>query len=121
MAARKTASKGSKPDKLIRDAVIIELHREVNDPEDAARKVRRLQILARSIVTSAIAGDSTVIKEVFDRVDGKQQSINPLLQGFPASEDGSQVSSIEVHFVKPDPKLIEHEPMNGKANGHGKG
>lgn len=119
MAARLKPSKGPKPDKLIRDAVILELCREVDDPADAARKVKRLQLLARSIVNTAIAGDNMVIREVFDRVDGKQLTSGPGL--FPAISDdpnSPRVGSIEVHFVTPDPRVIEHEPLNGK-NGRG--
>lgn len=32
--------------------------------------------------------------------------------------NGKAISSIEVHFVTPDPRVIEHEPLNGK-NGRG--
>lgn len=67
MAVRRTASTGGKPDKLMRDALMLSLHRE------AAKgvKTKRLQLVAERLVDAAIEGDMAAVKEIFDRVDGK--------------------------------------------------
>lgn len=69
MAARNTASKGAKPDKFMRDALILELHREVKDGN--GRKVKKLRLVARSLVDIAMTGDIPAIREINDRIDGK--------------------------------------------------
>ena len=71
MAARKTPG-SPKPDKLMRDALAIELHR-ADDVEEAGRtrKVKRLRRVARALVDKGIAGDTPAIKEIYDRMDGK--------------------------------------------------
>jgi hypothetical protein len=74
MAVRATPSKGAKPDKLMRDALILALHRAA-DTEDG-KPTKRLNLIADQLVTKAIAGDVPAIKEVFDRVDGK--SVQPI-------------------------------------------
>jgi hypothetical protein len=53
MAARRTPPKGSKPDKLMRDALMVALKREAEDAD--GKKTRKLYIIA-------------------DRVDGKASS-----------------------------------------------
>lgn len=70
MAARKTPSKGGKPDKLMRDAIIIALHRTATDG-----KVKKLNLIADKLVDLAVAGDMGAIREVNDRVDGKAVQI----------------------------------------------
>jgi hypothetical protein len=60
---------GGKPDKLIRDALILELHQEHADEEGKATKILRL--LARRLVRAGLEGDIQAIKEIADRVDGK--------------------------------------------------
>lgn len=74
MATRVTPSKGGKPDKLIRAAIILALHRETED--DAGKKTKRLRQIANALVAKAASGDVPAIKEVADRVDGK--AIQPL-------------------------------------------
>lgn len=69
MAARLTPSKGGKPDKLMRDALSLELHREANDEDGSA--VKKLRLVARKLVDKAIEGDVAAIKEINDRMDGK--------------------------------------------------
>lgn len=66
---RKTPSKGGKPDKLMRDALIIALKRHA----EKGKPTRYLQIVADKLVNKAIEGDGDVIaiKEIFDRVDGR--------------------------------------------------
>jgi len=66
MAVRKTPSAGSKPDKLIRDALIIALKRNADDGSG-----KKLQQMADKMVDKAIEGDVSCMREVGDRVDGK--------------------------------------------------
>jgi Family of unknown function (DUF5681) len=69
MAPRKNPSGGPKPDKLMRDALALELHQEIK--LSTGEKIKKLRLVARSLVDNAIEGDTTAIKEVFDRIDGK--------------------------------------------------
>lgn len=69
MAARNTPSKGSKPDKLMRDALMIALNREADDAD--GQKTKKINIIAAKLVELAVDGDIQAIKEVSDRVDGK--------------------------------------------------
>lgn len=69
MPARINPSNGNKPDKLMRDAIIVALHRKANDAN--GRPTKRLYLVADKLVQQAIAGDMAAIKEVNDRVDGK--------------------------------------------------
>lgn len=69
MAARQTPSKGGKPDKLMRDAIMLALHREATDAE--GNKSKKLNIIAAKLVELAAEGDMQAIKEIGDRVDGK--------------------------------------------------
>jgi ribosomal protein L17 len=57
------------PDKLMRDALALELHQEVK--LTTGEKVKKLRLVARSLVDNAIDGDTTAARECFDRMDGK--------------------------------------------------
>ncbi len=67
--ARKTPSAGSKPDKLMRDALMVALKREAKDAN--GKPTRKLNLVAEALVEKAIAGDVQAIKEIGDRVDGR--------------------------------------------------
>jgi len=69
LAARINPSKGSKPDKLMRQALLLELGAEHTMPDGV--KVKKLRLVAKALVTQAIDGDVAAIKEINDRVDGK--------------------------------------------------
>lgn len=69
MAARKTASKGNKPDKLMRDALILELSQEEDDGKGG--RIKGFRSVARALVNAGKAGDMQAIKEIDDRVDGR--------------------------------------------------
>jgi hypothetical protein len=69
MARRKTPGGGPKPDKLMRDALALELHQEVK--LKTGEKIRKLRLVARALVDNAIDGDTTAVRECFDRMDGK--------------------------------------------------
>lgn len=59
---------GATGPKLMRNALALELSREdvLN-----GRKVKRLRRVARALVSAAMGGDVSAIKEVFERMDGK--------------------------------------------------
>jgi Family of unknown function (DUF5681) len=69
MARRRTPGGGPKPDKLMRDALALELHQEVK--LKTGEKVKKLRLVARTLVDNAIDGDTTAVRECFDRMDGK--------------------------------------------------
>lgn len=71
--ARKTPSAGSKPDKLMRDALALELSTEITLQDENGRKykIKKLRLVARALVTAAIDLDVPAIKEIYDRMDGK--------------------------------------------------
>ncbi len=73
-AHRTTAqTKGSKPDKIIRDALLIELNRMTTDDGQKIKKVNRI---VAKLVSAGMEGKIDAIKEIFDRVEGKaSQSI----------------------------------------------
>jgi Family of unknown function (DUF5681) len=60
---------GPKPDKLMRDALALELHQEVK--LTTGEKIKKLRQVARTLVDNAIDGDTTAVRECFDRMDGK--------------------------------------------------
>ncbi len=69
MAARHLPSKGSKPDKLMADALRVALHREALDAD--GKPTKRLYLIADRLVQKAVDGDIAAIREVFDRIDGR--------------------------------------------------
>ena len=80
---------GPKPDKLMRDALALELHQEVK--LTSGEKVKKLRLVARTLVDNAIDGDTTAARECFDRMDGK------VTQGVDATGRGD----ITVTWVRP--------------------
>lgn len=69
MAARKAPSQGSKPDKIIRDALILELNRMTED--DDKKKIKKVNRIVAKLVIAGMDGKIDAIKEIFDRVEGK--------------------------------------------------
>jgi hypothetical protein len=63
---------GRKPDKLMRDAIILALKREAEDGDGVLTK--KLNLIAGRLVEKALAGDIQAIKEINDRVDGRAGS-----------------------------------------------
>lgn len=61
-------SKGGKPDKILKQALILELNRM--DASDG-KKIKKVSRIVHKLVNCAIEGDISAIKEVFDRVEGK--------------------------------------------------
>lgn len=62
-------SKGSKPDKILRDALILELNR-MTDADDG-QKVKKVNRVVHKLVEAAMIGEVAAIKEIFDRVEGR--------------------------------------------------
>ncbi len=61
--------RGSKPDKLITDAIRVALNREAKDA--AGKPTKKLALIADQLVNKAVEGDMSAIKEVIDRMEGK--------------------------------------------------
>ena len=92
MAPRKTPG-SPKPDKLMRDALALELHQQVRDGADGNKRgklVKKLRLVARALVDAAISGDVAAIKEINDRMDGK---VSPIVM---TNSDGSGMSLEEL-------------------------
>jgi hypothetical protein len=103
MAARLNPSQGGKPDKLMRGALLLALHRKAEDAE--GRPTKRLALVANALVEAAIQGDVLAIREIYDRVDGKPS------QALDVS--GTVVLTLEAlleRVVTSHAKVIEHEP-----------
>lgn len=62
-------SKGSKPDKIIRDALILELNRM--QAYDDGQKIKKVNRIVHKLVEAATDGKLDAIKEIFDRVEGR--------------------------------------------------
>ena len=60
---------GGKPDKRMRDALMIALNREAVDNE--GRPTKKLSLIADKLVDLAIDGDVQAIREINDRIDGR--------------------------------------------------
>ena len=72
--SRADRTKGSKPDKIIRDALILELNRMTDG--DNGPKVKKVNKIVAKLVACGMDGKIDAIKEIFDRVEGKaSQSI----------------------------------------------
>lgn len=62
--------KGSKPDKILREALMLALNRTDEDPT-TGKHIKRLHRIANQLSLKAAEGDIPAIKEVWDRVEGK--------------------------------------------------
>lgn len=67
MAAAKKVL-GPKPDKILRDALLIAVNREVTVN---GAKSKRITLIAEKLADQAVAGEIQAIKEVWDRIEGK--------------------------------------------------
>lgn len=88
--------RGRKPDKIMRDALILALMRETEDGAGAI--VQMLHVIAGKLVEKAMAGDIQAIKEVCDRVDGRPT------QPPGEEETPAAVTRIERIIVSPEAK-----------------
>lgn len=83
MAARKTPSAGGKPDKILRDALLLELNREDNSD---GKRIKRFRRIAAKLVDSGVDGKLDAIREIFDRVEGRAAQAVQL-----SGEDGGPI------------------------------
>jgi len=74
------------PARLIRDALLRELLREV---EHDGRIATRLDLVSRALIDKGSGGDVAAIREAFDRTAGKA------LPGVPDSDAGPQTVTVE--------------------------
>lgn len=68
MAARINASRGGKPDKLFRDALMLEVSRAHKDGEKTLKKINAI---AAKLVDRAIGGNEQAAIMIRDSLDGK--------------------------------------------------
>lgn len=73
MAAANSPPKGSKPDKLMRDALMLALNREAQNAQ--GQPTKKLHLIADAIVDKAVTGDVPAAIFVRDSVDGKPAQI----------------------------------------------
>lgn len=86
MAATITKSRGGKPDKLVRDALLAAIRQE---PE-------RLKRIAERWLSKAEEGDQAAINALADRIDGKADSlVNVIHDGSITHEHGAISSTLE--------------------------
>lgn len=69
MAARKTPSAGSKPDKLLRDALFIELNTDTKD--EHGKTIKKYRRIAANLVRAGLDNKLDAIREIWDRTEGK--------------------------------------------------
>jgi len=102
MAARKTPSGGGKPDKLIREALMVAVKRQCED--DSGKKTTYLNRIAAKVVSMAANGDAQAYKELFDRIEGKPaQSI-----GLGQAEDLKPLEAVVRPVLSRDEWLALH-------------
>lgn len=83
-------SRGSKPDKIIRDALILELNRMTED--DDGQKVKKVNRIVHKLVASGMEGKIDAIKEIFDRTEGKATQMVDAESGFIEALAGIKVT-----------------------------
>ncbi len=70
MPAPEKARNSPKPDKLMRDALLIELQTDT-DVEERGVKLKKLRLIARKMVEKAMEGDVQAYRDIADRTDGR--------------------------------------------------
>lgn len=108
---------GGKPDKLMRDALSLELHEEIPDPELKIKRgrgrpkgpvhmIKKLRLVARALVKAGIAGEIPAIREINDRMDGKiVQQISgpgegPIELGGPIADTLARISDTDLAHLE---------------------
>jgi hypothetical protein len=69
MATDETPPDGGQAYRLMRQALVVALHRHLEN--DDGRRNQKLRLIADKLVDKAVEGDMQAIKELLDRVDGK--------------------------------------------------
>ena len=81
-------------DKPFNDQLVIVLNEKIDSADGSPKKLRKLAEVA---VEQALAGNAVMIKEIWDRTDGKV----PQAQIHQGDDDGGPIShAIAVSFVK---------------------
>ncbi len=83
-------SKGSKPDKIIRAALILELNRMATD--DDGKKVKKVSRIVHKLVEAGMDGKIDAIREIFDRTEGKPTQMHDADDGFIEALKGIKVT-----------------------------
>lgn len=86
MAARKTPSRGGKPDKLWTAALRIAVNEAAEDGNG-----KKLRAMADKVVQLALEGDMQAIKEIGDRLEGKPAQRTEIV-----GEGGGPVQTIDL-------------------------
>lgn len=108
MAATNTAPKGSKPDKIIRDALILELNR-MTDAENG-EKVKKVNRIVAKLVSAGMEGKVDAIREIFDRVEGKAKQELDVHHEGELTLKSALVSQLDSFFAQPDRPRLENRP-----------
>lgn len=87
---------GRKGEKIWADAVRRAVMRRMEDEEGKPQKIERL---ADRLVDAGLAGDSTALKEIGDRLDGKPRQQVDLGAG----DDGDGIAKITLEIVRASP------------------
>lgn len=82
-------SKGSKPDKILKNALLLELNREADG--DDGQKIKKINRVVHKLVEAAMDGKIDAIKEVWDRVEGKPTQSIDAEDGFKDALKGIKV------------------------------
>lgn len=56
-------------DRLMRDALIVELQQDGETPD--GERIAKIRLVARRLIDKAVDGEAAAIKEIFDRIDGR--------------------------------------------------
>jgi hypothetical protein len=92
---------GRKPDKLMRDALIVALKREAEDANGVHTK--KLYLIADKLVEKALAGDIQAIKEINDRA-GQSLAVIPPMTRVPQMVNAAPIGPA---FNPKDPSVGE--------------
>ncbi len=106
MAARKTPSKGAKPDKIWSDA----LRRAVMRESDTDKGRKRIEVMADKCARMAENGDMAAMKEIGDRLDGKSPQYSEI-----AGKGGAPLQLIVETGVPP--RAVDRPMVDAKPNG----
>ncbi len=93
--------RGSLGERTWRDAInlaVRELHEETT-PDGKVKKTKAWRLLARKLVDSGLEGDSSALREIGDRLDGRA------MQGIDLKM-GVTITGIERRIIDVTPKLV---------------
>ncbi len=111
MAARKTPSKGAKPDKIWSDAI----RRAVMRRSDSDKAKKRIEVMADKCARMAETGDMAAMKEIGDRLDGKSPQYSEI-----AGKGGAPLTLIVetgVPLRAVEPPMVDTGPNGTAKNG----